>query len=398
MASKAPTFHQSPDEARPPKPAALATVIVFLIVIAVPGLGLALGLDRAKVSESEMRELATWPAWSWAPDDLAAWPGRFGQYFEDHFMLRNRLIDWRASFLWNRLRTSGSETAIAGKDGWLFYAADGGLDDWTQAEPFTNGELEAWRETLAKRRAFLARRGIPFLFVIAPDKQMIYPEHMTDSLRRLRADYRADQLIAYLHHTMPDFEVLDLRPALAEAKKASGGELLYHRYDSHWNDRGGLVAYQTIIRAITHKLPPELPSVAPLERRDFNTDPTVPSGDRVAMLGLTDEGKQTMPGLVLRRGVGYRVVEPIVPDPYGEEGLIITEHANRHLPTLVMYRDSFAGRLIPYLSEHFGRALYLWQNEFDFDEIERDHPDVVVQEFVARHFFAYAPSPEIIPH
>ena len=60
--------------------------------------------------------------------------------------------------------------------------------------------------------------------------------------------------------------------------------------------------------------------------------------------------------------------------------------------------DSFAGRLIPYLSEHFGRASYLWQNEFDFDEIDRDHPDIVVQEFVARHFFAYVPYPGIIPH
>ena len=197
---------------------------------------------------------------------------------------------------------------------------------------------------------------------------------------------------------MPDFDLLDLRPALTDAKRASGGELLYHRFDSHWNDRGGLVAYQVIIRAIAHKLPRELPSVAPLERRDFDTDPTVPSGDRIAMLGLTDEGKRAMPGLVLRRGVGYRVVEPTVPDPYGEVGFMVTEHHNRHLPTLVMYRDSFAGRLIPYLSEHFSRASYLWQNEFDFDEIERDHPDIVVQEFVARHFYAYAPFPDMIPH
>ena len=388
---------RSPRDARSSRLAPLATVIVFLVVIALPGLGLALGLDRATISESEMRELATWPAWSWAPTDLAVWPGRFEQYFEDHFMLRSRLIDWRASFLWNRLKTSGSDTAIAGKRGWLFYAADGGIDDWTQAEPFTHDELEVWRETLAKRRAFLARRGISYLFVIAPDKQMIYPEYMPDSLRRLRGDYRVDQLIAYLHETMPDFEVLDLRPALLAAKETSG-ELLYHRYDSHWNDRGGLVAYQIIIRAIAHKLPRELPSIAPLERRDFDTDRAVPSGDRIAMLWLTDRGKQAMPGLVLRRGVGYRVLEPTVPDPYGEEGLIITEHANRHLPTLVMFRDSFAGRLIPYLSEHFSRASYLWQNEFDFDEIERHHPDIVVQELVARHFFAYAPSPELIPH
>jgi len=396
MASQAP-IAPSPSQVRRARPAELATVIVFLIVIAVPGLGLALGLDRKTVSESEMRELAAWPAWSWAPADVAAWPGRFEQYFEDHFMLRSRLIDWRAAFLWNRLRTSGSDQAIAGKDGWLFYAADGGIDDWTQAEPFTHDELEVWRETLTRRRAFLARRGIPFLFVIAPDKQMIYPEYMPDSLRRMRQEYRADQLIAYLRETMPDFEVLDLRPALFEAKKA-GGEPLYDRYDTHWNDRGGLVAYQTIIRAINHKLAHELTRVAPLERQDFDTDPTVASGDRTTMLGLSDEGKESMPGLVLRRGVGYRVVEPKVPDPYGEVGLMITEHENHHLPTLVMYRDSFAGRLIPYLSEHFGRASYLWENEFDFDEIDREHPDIVVQEFVARHFYTFVPFPGIIPH
>ena len=64
---------------------------------------------------------------------------------------------------------------------------------------------------------------------------------------------------------------------------------------------------------------------------------------------------------------------------------------------MVMFRDSFAGRLIPYLSEHFSRASYLWQNEFDFAEIEKDKPDVVIQEYVARHFFTFVPYPGIIP-
>lgn len=375
---------------RRPLPGALALTLLFAAVIAVPGLGLAFGFDRTTVSESEMRELSTWPTWSWTPRAMAAWPAAFETYFEDHFALRSRLIDWRAEVLWHGLRTAASEQVIAGRDGWLFYAADGGIDDWTQAEPFTPDELDVWRETLARRRAYLQRRGIPFLFVVAPDKQMIYPEHMPLSLRRLRTDYRIDQLVAYLHRTMPDFEILDLRPAVLAAKPT---ELLYHRYDTHWNDRGALAGYQAVASALQRWFP----RLEPLRRSDFDTSSGVSSGDKTTMLGLSDPGKAAMPGLVLRRGEGYRVVEPLHPDPYGEVGLLVTEHQDRTLPKAVIFRDSFAGRLIPYLSEHFSRASYLWQNELDFDEIARERPDVVIQEFVARHFYAYVPYPGIIP-
>jgi alginate O-acetyltransferase complex protein AlgJ len=371
------------------RPGAMAMIVVFLVVITAPGLGLALRIEHQTISESEMRELATWPAWSWAPERIAAWPSAFQKYFDDHFLLRNRLITWRASLLWNRLHVTASDTVIAGKDGWLFYGADGGVDDWIQTDPFTQEELELWRQALVRRRAFLAKRAIPYLFIIAPDKQMIYPEFMPDTLRRMRPDFRADQLIAYMRETTPDFKILDLRAALGAAKHE---ELLYHRSDSHWNDRGALVAYQTIVRALQEWFS----SMKPLQRSDFDTDPTVPSGDRISMLGLTDQGKAGLPGLVLR-GQGHRIVVPEHPDPYGEVGLLITEHHNHALPKAMVYRDSFGGQLIPLLSEHFSRASYRWQNEFEFEEIDREKPDVVIQEFVARHLFTYLPYPPMIP-
>lgn len=372
-------------------PGALSIVVLFLVIIVAPGLGLALGLDRATVSESELRELAKWPTWSWTPRDVRAWPAAFQTYFDDHFMLRNRLIDGRAAVLWNLLGTSASDQVITGKDGWLFYAADGGIDDWIQVEPFTREELDVWRQTLVRRRAFLTRRGIPYLLVIAPDKQMIYPELMPDSLRRLRNDYRADQLIAYMSETTPDFQILDLRTTIFAHK---GMDLLYHRYDTHWNDRGGLVAY----RAIAHELRRSFPALEPLRREDFESDPAVPSGDKTTMLGLRDRVKMTTPGLVLRGGQRHRVVFPDPPDPYGEVGELRTTHVDGSLPRLMMYRDSFAGRLIPYLSEHFSHATYYWQNELDFQAIEAERPDVVVQEYVGRHLFTYVPYPGIVPN
>ena len=105
-----------------------------------------------------------------------------------------------------------------------------------------------------------------------------------------------------------------------------------------------------------------------------------------------------MPGLVLRRGWAHRVVEPGRPDPYGEDGRVVTEISDKALPRAVMFRDSFAGRLMPYLSEHFSRIVYLWENDFDPEVVRQEHPQVVIQEYVARHLLVYAPYPDLIPH
>ncbi len=90
---------------------------------------------------------------------------------------------------------------------------------------------------------------------------MIYPELMPGSLHRLHSHYRADQLLAYMraHSTV---EILDLRPALLEAKPRG---LLYHHYDTHWNDRGALIAYQQIAA----RLKQWFPAIEPMRREDF---------------------------------------------------------------------------------------------------------------------------------
>ena len=364
-------------------------VAIFLAVIAGPGLGLALGVDRRAIAEAEMRELAPPPAWPVDWSALNAWPSAFSRYFVDHFAFRARLLHLHAVALWEGLRTSPSDTVIAGTDGWLFYADDGGLDDYVQAQPITTGELEAWRETLDRTQEWLSARGIHFLVVFAPDKQMIYPEFMPPSLERLSPDYRIDDLLAYLHGRS-SIDPLDLRPSLLSAK---GGEPLYHRYDTHWNDRGGLVGYQ----AIVGRLHEWFPSMTPLAREGFATSADVPSGDKTTMLGLVDRGKIAMPGLVPRHGWSARVVEPATPDPYGEEGRLVTEIPGSTLPRAVVFRDSFGGRLIPFLSEHFSRVVYLWENDFDAAVVERERPDVVIQEYVDRHLVTYLPYPGLVP-
>jgi alginate O-acetyltransferase complex protein AlgJ len=54
------------------------------------------------------------------------------------------------------------------------------------------------------------------------------------------------------------------------------------------------------------------------------------------------------------------------------------------LPRAVMFRDSFCIGMMPLLSDHFRRIVYCWQYIFDYELVERERPDVVIQEFVER--------------
>jgi hypothetical protein len=92
------------------------------------------------------------------------------------------------------------------------------------------------------------------------------------------------------------------------------------------------------------------------------------------------------------------MTEPVTPDPYGEDGRIVAEQPDSSLPRLVVFRDSFASRLIPYLSEHFSRSVYLWQNDFEPEVIQQEHPHIVIQEIVARHLVTTVAYPDGIPH
>ena len=98
-----------------------------------------------------------------------------------------------------------------------------------------------------------------------------------------------------------------------------------------------------------------------------------------------------------RRPRRARVVDPAGAMPTDELGRIVTEIDDPSLPRAVIFRDSFTSQLVPFLSEHFSRAVYLWQNDFDAAVVTQEHPDVVIQQIVGRHLYNFIPSPELVP-
>jgi alginate O-acetyltransferase complex protein AlgJ len=172
-------------------------------------------------------------------------------------------------------------------------------------------------------------------------------------------------------------------------------ERIYFQTDTHWNDRGAFVAYQQIIDAVRRQVPGTPPVWT---RRDFDSvEVLTPGRDLAGMLGLKTVLRELDLRLVPRRPRRARVVDPQGEEPMAELGRLVTEIDDARLPRAVVFRDSFASRLVPFLSEHFSRAVYLWQNDFDPDAVLKEHPDVVIQEIVGRHLQGFIPSPELIP-
>jgi hypothetical protein len=351
-------------------------VSLFVIVIGLPLAANLAGVDGADPG-AEHRDLA---AFHW--DTPAAW-------FEDHFGFRAALIRWYGESRLFGLGVSPSTAVAKGRDGWLFYADDSSLDDYARIDPMTPDAIANWREATVRARDWLAARHVPYIFTVAPDKHVLYPEELPAGLVQVGDLSRTDQLYTALQ----DLGVaVDVRPALFAARSR---ERIYQRTDTHWNDRGALVAYQEIINAVRRRVPSTPPAWT---RDDFEAvDRDVPAMDLGRMIGLSRVLRETNMTLVPRRPRRARVVDPPGAQPTDQLGRLVTEIDDPSLPRALIFRDSFVSQLVPFLSEHFSRAVYLWQNDFDPDLVTQEHPDVVIQEIVGRHLYGFIPSPELVP-
>ena len=348
-------------------------IAIFIATLCLPMTGMVLNLDRDAPS-GENRTLASWPQFQWDVSSLRALPEQLTRYFEDHFAFRERLVRWQAIVRLRGLGVSPSTSVIKGRDGWLFYADDGAMEDYAEAPPFTGAELELWRQMLQDTSDWLRAQGIAYVFVIAPDKHVIYQEYMPDTIQRT-AISRIDQLVSHLRQRST-VRVADPRPPLFAAKAS---ERLYHRTDTHWNDRGAFVGYQSIIDALAE----EVPALRPRSRSAFEPRVVQSAGlDLAGMVGLTEVLREEDLVLVPRHPLA-RILEPQHPNRRLTHARIVTEAPNDG-PRAVVFMDSFGPALVPFLSEDFSRVVYLWQDNMDPQVVQQERPQVVIQELVGR--------------
>lgn len=359
-------------------------IAAFGVMVLAPAVTQLIGLSTDTTTEN--RTLAPIPTIN-SVRDLKFLPKMSESYVNDRFGLRKNLVHLN-SLVRYRLGLSSTREVVVGKDGWLFYTADKLMEQHTGADVFTPAELENWVKQMEADREWLAKRGIAFYIMIAPDKNTIYPEKLPDYPRG--AITRIDQLAARLRNSKLEF--IDPRAELFRVKAA--GEMVYTPGDTHWTERGAFVAYQMLMDRIRKKYP----SIVPLTLDDFKISYGRPMGaDLAYILALDGDIEYSVERMTPT--VKSRQLAPQTTAFRPGWGWRITENHNdlQDRPRLLVFGDSFTDYVLgpTMLYETFRDPVWTHHNggTFNFNLVREFKPDIVLVQFAERYLHLIPSTP-----
>ena len=297
-------------------------------------------------------------------------PAAYQDYFDSNFLLHDELVASYYDFDARLLKASSFPGVLAGKDGWLYLTDEDNITDYQCVQPFAEQELTSLVEKIGNLRSHYESQGILFFLIIAPNKESIYPESLPDTVHQIGNRCRMDQVIESLRSAGED--VLDLRDILLAGKTFTQ---LYYKTDTHWNDTGAFLAYQ----AILGKLRLKFPQMQSWEISDFTPVTKTFKGDLSNLIPMHrpfEEQSIFLNPILLR--------EAVISE--GEDWqYAISTMPNANLPRAVIFRDSFFMGLLPYMAEHFSRAVYIWSFDVEDEIIKNEKPDIVLFEIAQRY-------------
>lgn len=351
--------------------------IVFVVLLTIPSIFMLLNIQD--IPSSENRALAQKPALN--INHLDPFPIQYEKYYNDHFPQRNRLLKWFGYYKSFALYTSPINNAIFGKNNWLFMANEY-TDFYTGTNLFSKKELNLFKQELLRRQKFIEKHNGKYYFVIIPIKSTIYPEFMPDILVQ-NNNNRTKQLINFLNKNT-NIKVLYLKECLQKAK-LKYNKPIYKKYDNHWTDYGGFEASKAIVNFInkTGKLS--------LDKTVFDinnytaVDTGKISGNIADMMGISDIFTEPDYRLFHKKHIVHNDIKKNYPPdkgfPYKWNYEIVKTTNDSLKPNLLVIRDSFGEKTIPYLSASFNHSCYIfdsWKHQLNPDIIKQEQPDIYI--------------------
>jgi hypothetical protein len=351
-------------------------IAVFMIIVFLPSTVNLLGIENGE--NTEQRALAKEPKFRLNKDIINLYPREYENYINDNFGMKSFLV-WLNSYIDVKLlNTSPMDRVALGKEGWLYSTKEGNLnmlDIYRGLILFSDEELVKIKNNLVEQNEWLKAKGIPFILMIAPNKETIYPEYLPDYIKKVQEKGRLDQLISYLKANT-DINIIDGREVLINKKTVDN---LYYKTDSHWNELGAYFGHKAIMDEVSKYIP----NVKAKKLEDYNIvkETKNEGGDLAKMLNLTENFKEEHIHLVPKVPIKWKVAS----STYVLNQGVVTEVEDESLPRMLMYRDSFTINMQPFLSEYFSTAVYQWNHSFDPNLVIETKPDVVIHEVVERY-------------
>lgn len=129
-------------------------------------------------------------------------------------------------------------SVVEGRDGYYFLGDEQNAN-FSQAvgrRAYSPAEIDQFAGALRAQQVYLAGKGIPLAFVVAPAKWEIYPEKLPEWTSGMPMTHILDQLL----EAYPDLPLVDVRDDLKEARDVAD---TYSPMNSHWTGYGAAVAF-----------------------------------------------------------------------------------------------------------------------------------------------------------
>lgn len=312
--------------------------LLFVMLLCAPAIvRLVSGFDD--VSDLERRRLAAAPT----PSDFAdpaSLPTKLNDFLEDAMRLRTPLT--RVYFLVReKLDIDASTLAVHGKDGWLFDNLQDSIAMYEGRIPYSTGELAAWVD--GARMVKDAACGAPFVVLLIPNKHSIYPDMLPDHIRRSSRP----TLLEALSPALERAGIRSVDPTRALKDEAARAQV-YFATDTHWTTSGAYIGYAALLDALRAE---------GVSTRIVSQERLVDGGDV--------EHAGDLPGLLGQKAAAERIRNWVLRDPAPSSADEMLPHydwesskARRvsgvsDAPRLVIYGDSFAEPMMPFLRESF---------------------------------------------
>jgi hypothetical protein len=288
-------------------------------------------------------------------------------------------------------KSSVEEKVVLGKEGWLF-RNNSALPAKAVDIVFSENEMDSLKYEIYQRLKYYKSKGIDYYLFIVPNKATIYNEYVSERYslpKGMAYKTKTERFMEYIAGDSLSGSVYYLKGMLMDKKDEYQ---LYYKKDHHWNRYGALFATDYINEQLRTNYP-AIKNTAQLSNYKSYTL-TKHNGNLANTLGLQDFLTDEIVYLDAGQGIkvykkgkkrGYKPTKGFAyPSSYEKCTLV----ENDSLPKAVVIRDSFTNQMIPFLSNSFSEAVYIWDGwhyGWNKDVVEKEKPDIVINIVIEQH-------------
>lgn len=335
-------------------------VIVYILALALPALAMPWFRNQ---KTSENRELSDFPE---ARAEDGGWNenffGELDTWVNEHIGFRAPLIDANNRWQQSLFGQSPNEKLIVGDGDWLYFTET--ENDYLNIATLSDRNFINIARTLLMMQNYAKAQGASFVVAVAPNKNSLYDEAMPYYYVPSERKGNWEKLAAAMDAAGVTYA------DLFEAFRAED-EVLYQHSDSHWNYKGALLAYNTILDRLEtdHRT---FADATFSVRKDWE-----PDLGNMLYAGTAPLAEQLY--------CDYAFTYQVTSHESKVDAITLQTVCEGGEGSVLVFRDSFCNTMQVYFAENFSEALFSRAYPYRMDYLSKYHPDVAVLEIVERN-------------